>query len=178
MLATARRPWYIVSRGGTIVEEENDATESLNEEPPHSGFSEHRFQIILALIGAGATIAAAVIAGAMAWFPGRSEPVAPPVPMPTAPITLSVEIDGPDEAPLNEATYFTIISEEASRVEWAIAGFGEDTINPFSQTEQIFVEPIDAGRVGEWFTLVVTAYDADGESAGARHRFRLAPPGE
>jgi hypothetical protein len=58
-------------------------------------------------------------------------------------------------------------------VEWTIAGFGADEIDPFDRSEQIFVEPSDAGRVGETFTLVVTAYDSEGNDAGARHRFEV-----
>jgi len=88
---------------------------------------------------------------------------------------LVVEIDGPAEAPLGEQTYFTLISENAVRAEWAIAGFGRDEINPFRQADQIYVEPTDEEQVGESFTLLVTVYDADDNQASARHRFEVAP---
>jgi hypothetical protein len=133
---------------------------------------DHRLQIILAIIGAGATIMAALIAGLPALLSNRAVP-SPESAVAPDPIEFSVDIDGPVAAPLGQPTYFIITSEQASRVEWAIAGFGNDEIIPFRQTDQIFVSPSDPNRVGEWFTLVVTAFNPDGETAGARHRFQI-----
>jgi hypothetical protein len=144
---------------------------------------ELNIQVLVALIGAAATLAAALIAGIFGLIQLRAAtgsptpaPTTAPAPTHTPAPTLallSVEIDGPAEAPLNEQTWFTIISEDAVRVEWTVAGFGADEIDPFERSDQIFVEPADAGRVGEAFTLVVTAYDADGNDASARHRFEI-----
>lgn len=156
-----------------------DEHEEITEKSAAGGGDDRRLQIILTLIGAGATIVAAIIAGVLAIYPAiRGDTSPQPAAIPTQPVTFSVEIDGPDEAPLGEPTYFTILSEGAERVEWVIAGFGSDEIDPFNQTDQIFVTPEDTDRVGEWFTLVVTAYNEAGESAGARHRFKVAPSGE
>jgi hypothetical protein len=129
-------------------------------------------QIIAALIAATATLLTALIAGVFGLLQLRaanSQADAPPAP------PLTVEIDGPAEAPLGEQTFFTILSENADRAEWTIAGFGRDEINPFRQADQIYVEPVDEGQVGESFTLLVTVYDAAGNQASARHRFTIAP---
>lgn len=127
-------------------------------------------QIVVAAIGAAATLLAALIVGIFGLIQLQASRVQPPPA--TLSAQLSVEIDGPTEAPLNEQTWFTIISEDAERVEWTIAGFGSDEIDPFERSDQIFVEPVDAGRVGEQFTLVVIAYD-DGNRATARHEFQI-----
>ena len=129
-------------------------------------------QIIAALIAAGATLLTALIAGVFGLLQLRAANA--PADVPPAP-ALAVEIEGPAEAPLGEQTYFTLISENAVRAEWAVAGFGRDEINPFRQADQIFVQPTDAEQVGESFTLLVTVYDADGNQAGARHSFAIAP---
>ena len=128
-------------------------------------------QIIAALIAAGATLLTALIAGVFGLLQLRAAngPAVAPAPA----TTLTVEIDGPAEAPLNQITAFTIISENAVRAEWAIAGFGNDDMNPFHLSEQVEVEPTNAERVGESFTLVVTVYDAGGRQAAARHRFEV-----
>ena len=132
-------------------------------------------QVVVAVIGASATLLAALIAGSFGLIQLRANtrPPDPTIaPSPTvAPLT--VEIDGPAEAPLNERTFFTIISDDAVRVEWTISGFGADEIEPFDRSEQIFVTPSNVERIGESFTLVVTAYDAGGNDAGARHRFEV-----
>ena len=132
-------------------------------------------QIIAALIAAGATLLTAIIAGVFGLLQLRAAngPALAPATAPTAGLT--IEIDGPAEAPLNEITAFTIISENAARAEWAIAGFGNDDINPFHLSEQVEVEPTNAERVGDSFTLVVTVYDAAGNRANARHQFKIAP---
>lgn len=129
-------------------------------------------QIIAALIAAGATLLTALIAGVFGLLQLRAANA--PAAAPPAP-TLAVEIEGPDDAPLGEQTFFTIISENAVRAEWTIAGFARDEINPFRQADQIYVQPTDATQVGESFTLLVTVYDADGHQATARHRFEIAP---
>ena len=136
-------------------------------------------QVVVAIIGATATLSAALIAGIFGLIQMRANAAGAP---PTAPalstadpngIELYVEIEGPGSARLNEQTYFTIISPDAERVEWTIPDFGRDDINPFRQADQIFVEPADAGRVGDTFTLLVTAYDAEGNTATARHDFEI-----
>ncbi len=129
-------------------------------------------QIIAALIAAGATLLTALIAGVFGLIQLRAANA--PADAPPA-LPLAVEIEGPAEAPLGQETYFTIISENAIRVEWAVAGFGRDEINPFRQTDQIFVQPTDAEQVGESFTLLVTVYDADDNQASTRHSFAIAP---
>jgi len=129
-------------------------------------------QIIAALIAAAATLLTALIAGVFGLLQLRAANA--PAGAPPAP-ALAVEIEGPAEAPLGEETYFTILSENAVRAEWAIAGFGRDEINPFRQADQIFVQPTDAAQVGESFTLLVTVYDAGGNPASTRHRFTVAP---
>jgi len=137
----------------------------------HNDQGQVNHHVVVALIGAAATLLTAIIAGVFGLMQARANN-APAAPAATiAPLT--VEIDGPATAPLNAQTYFTIISENAVRVEWTIAGFGGDEIDPFDQSEQVFVEPADAGRVGESFTLVVTVTDANGRTAGARHRFQV-----
>ncbi len=132
-------------------------------------------QIIAALIAAGATLLTAIIAGVFGLLQLRAANGPAVAPAPTA--ALTVEIDGPAEAPLNQVTAFTLISENAVRAEWAIAGFGNDDINPFHLSEQVEVEPTNAERVGESFTLVVTVYDAAGNRANARHQFAIVPAG-
>ena len=128
-------------------------------------------QIIAALIAAAATLLTAIIAGVFGLLQLRAANASTNDPAPA----LAVEIEGPAEAPLGEQTYFTILSENAVRAEWAVAGFGRDEINPFRQTDQIFVQPTDAEQVGESFTLLVTVYDAGGNQATARHTFEIAP---
>lgn len=130
-------------------------------------------QILVALIGAAATLLTALIAGIFGLIQFQASRATPPPPTATATPQLAVEIEGPAEAPLNEETYFTILSDEAVRVEWSIPDFGSDDINPFRQVDQIFVRPVDGERVGDSFTLAVTVYDAAGHRATARHRFQI-----
>ncbi len=129
-------------------------------------------QIVVAVIGAAATLLTALIAGGFGLIQFQASR-AQPLPTATDAPQLVVEIDGPTEVPLNEESYFTILSETAVRAEWTIPGFGSDDINPFRLADRIFVEPTDAERLGESFTLVVTVYDADGNRAAARHRFQV-----
>lgn len=128
-------------------------------------------QIAVATIGAAATLLTALIAGIFGLIQLQASRA--PLPTLTPALALTVEIDGPTEVPLNQQSYFTILSDSAIRAEWAIPNFGSDDINPFRQVDQIYVEPVDAGRVGESFTLVVTVYDADGNRKSARHRFQV-----
>ncbi len=129
-------------------------------------------QIVVAAIGAAATLLAALIVGIFGLIQLQASRVQPP-PAATPSAQLSVEIDGPTEAPLNEETWFTILSDAAVRAEWTIPDFGRDDINPFRQVDQIFVHTVDAGRAGDSFTLVVTVYDAAGNRATARHEFQV-----
>lgn len=130
-------------------------------------------QVAVAFIGASATLLTAIIAGIFGLVQLQAARAQPPPPTVTSAPQLSVEIEGPTEAPLNEETYFTILSDNAVRAEWTITDFGSDDINPFRQVDQIFVEPVDANRVGESFTLAVTVYDLAGNRATARHRFQI-----
>ena len=72
-------------------------------------------QVVVAVIGATATLMAALIAGGFGLIRLRADSPPPVTPAPTV-AALTVEIDGPTEAPLNEQTWFTIISEDAERV--------------------------------------------------------------
>lgn len=130
-------------------------------------------QIVVAFIGAAATLLTALIAGVFGLIQLQASRAQPADPTATPAPQLSVEIEGPSEAPLNQETYFTILSDDADRAEWTIPDFGSDDINPFRQVDQIYVEPVDPNRVGEFFTLAVTVYDANGNRATARHRFRI-----
>ena len=129
-------------------------------------------QIVVAAIGATATLLTALIAGVFGLIQLQASRAQPP-PTVTSPPQLIVEIDGPVEAVLNQETYFTILSDSAVRAEWSIPNFGSDDINPFRQVDQIFVQPVDAARVGDSFTLAVTVYDAAGNRATARHQFQI-----
>ncbi|MBP6016321.1 MAG: hypothetical protein KA586_06340 [Candidatus Promineofilum sp.] len=126
--------------------------------------------IVVALIGASATLLTALIAGVFGLIQFQASRAESPTP-PAA--SLTVEIDGPAEVPLNTQKGFTIISENAVRAEWTITGFGQDEINPFRQSDEVWVEPTDAGRVGDSFTLVVTVYDTAGNKSSARHQFTV-----
>lgn len=130
-------------------------------------------QIVVAAIGATATLLTAIIAGVFGLIQLQASRAQPAPPTLTPALQLAVGIEGPSEAPLNQETYFTILSDAAVRAEWSIPNFGSDDINPFRQVDQIFVRPVDASRVGDSFTLAVTVYDAAGNRATARHRFQV-----
>jgi hypothetical protein len=158
-------------------------------------------QVTVAVIGATATLLTAIIAGvfgliqlraANAQLPASTPaptwtavptlaPTDTPVPTPTSAPTatlapLALEIEGPTEAPLNELTFFTIISENAVRASWSIGGFADNQIfeiDPLPASYEIEVEPTNAERVGDSFTLVVTAFDENGRSITAHHRFEV-----
>ena len=88
----------------------------------------------------------------------------------------TIKIEGPDRAPLGEKTYYTFISKNAVRGEWSIGGFSDDgttQMDPMAPSYQIYVEPSNAARVGDRFTLAVTVYQADGSSATATKEFMV-----
>lgn len=115
-----------------------------------------------------------VLISGRASTPSASKP--PESSTAAAPITLS--ITGPAEIPLGQKAYFTILSHRANRGLWSIGGFNNNQpfeVNPLSPSHQIYIEPTDAGRVGDGFTLVFTAYDAQGNSAMATKDFSVTP---
>ncbi len=80
-------------------------------------------------------------------------------------------------ARLGTLTYFTIVSANADRAEWSIGGFNNNaisTVYPLAPSHQIQIEPTDATRVGDTFTLVVTVYDRSGATTTATHAFQIA----
>jgi hypothetical protein len=108
-------------------------------------------------------------------------PTATVTPAPTTAPTataapLALEIEGPTEALLNELTFFTIISENAVRARWSIGGFANNQVfdvDPLPASYEIEVEPTNAERIGDAFTLVVTVFDENGRSITAQHRFEV-----
>jgi hypothetical protein len=144
--------------------------------PPNSdGRSGLTTPVIIALIGAAATILAALLSG----FFGLARRDAPPAVAPA--LAPTVTLEGPAAAPLGELTFFTIISSNAERAVWSIGGFNNNEpieIAPLSPSHQIQIEPTDAGRVGDTFTLVVTVYDSAGASATASRPFVITAPDE
>ncbi len=143
-------------------------------------------EVRIALIGAAATIAVAVIAGIFGIIQSNSFRQQPPAVAPiTAPAQVTatsptsqvtVEIDGPPTAPLGKPTYFTFISQDAVRAVWSIGGFGNNEqfeVDPLLPSHQVFVEPSDASRVGDSFTIVVTVFGADGQSASTKKSFQV-----
>jgi hypothetical protein len=123
-------------------------------------------QDAIALLGIAITAAIALMP-----FVSADLPIPTPAPPPPLP---SINIDGPETAPLGQKTYFTLTSQNATRAEWSIGGFGDGkpfVIEPLSSSHQIYVEPTDMSRVGDSFVLAVTVYDAAGQSAGAAKRF-------
>ena len=139
---------------------------------------EHK-ELVIALLGAGATVLAALISGFFGLIqpPSPGPVLAPPANATTAPVpTPSVAIEGPLTAPLGEQTYYTILSSDAQRAEWSIGGFGDNAtyvVEPLSASHQIYVEPTNASRVGETFIIVVTVYGREGQSATATRVFEV-----
>lgn len=90
----------------------------------------------------------------------------------------TVTIDGPTTAELNTTTFFTVLSSNAVRGVWSINGFTDEpvTVEPLGASHELFVEPTNATRDGDSFTLVFTVYDAAGNSASAQHRFEVVSP--
>jgi hypothetical protein len=121
---------------------------------------------IIALLGLVVTLLVAVVPFAL------SEPAEQTV-TPSRPVP-QVRIEGPDIAPLGRQTYFTIISSNARRAEWSIGGFTGDEaviVDPLPPSHAIFVEPTDASRAGESFTIAVTIYAADDQTMSATKKF-------
>ena len=90
-----------------------------------------------------------------------------------------VTIEGPDAAKVGERTYFTIISQGATRAEWSIGGFANGEVfkvDPLPPSHSIYIEPTNAGRAGESFTLAVTVHAADGASATGTKKFVVIGP--
>jgi hypothetical protein len=90
-----------------------------------------------------------------------------------------VTVEGPDAAKVGERAYFTIVSQGASRAEWSIGGFADGEIfkvDPLPPSHSIYIEPTNAGRAGESFTLAVTVYAEDGASALATKKFVVVSP--
>ena len=152
-------------------------SDSSNGKPPGS----HNKEIWIALIGAAATVAVALITGFFGLLSPDRGASAPTTPPPAALAPPSVAIEGPLAAPLGEQTYYTIVSQNAVRAVWSAGGFSDNRsyeIEPLAPSHQIWIEPTDSARVGETFTLAVTVYSADGQSATAQRQFQVtaAPP--
>lgn len=151
----------------------------MESDPNSSGSPGHRglnTPIIIALIGAGATIVAALLTGFFGL--ARNDGPATTGPPAAAPV---VSLEGPAGAPLGEPTYFTIVSANADRAVWSIGGFNNNesvTVDPLSPSHQIVITPTDASRLGDTFTLVVTVYDPAGASASANRPFTITPADE
>jgi len=121
----------------------------------------------IAIIGLIGTIIAGLLSSPLLpiLFGGRAADHAP-----------SVRIEGPNRAVLGEKTYYTFISKNAVRAIWSIGGFsseGNTAIEPLDPSHQIFVEPSNPERLGSKFTLAVTVYQEDGESATATKDFMV-----
>lgn len=96
-----------------------------------------------------------------------------------APAAPQVTIEGPDVARVGERTYFTIISQGAGRAEWSVGSFANGQIfevDPLPPSHSIYIEPTNATRAGESFTLAVTVYARDGASASATKKFVVLRP--
>lgn len=167
----------------------------MSEPNPPTPPKERSTEVRVAMIGAVAMVAVAVVTGifSLAQSGGaRKEPPPAPAaavstPAPTSPSAAStpvtpaapapsVEIDGPVVAPLGERTYFTIISQNAVRAVWSVGGFGDNEpfeVDRLAPSHQIFVEPTDSTRVGDRFTIVVTVYNAGSQPAIAQHEFQV-----
>jgi hypothetical protein len=147
--------------------------------PPNSdGRTGLTTPVIIALIGAAATILAALLTGFFGLARRDAPPAVPAVAPASAP---TVTLEGPAAAPLGELTFFTIISSNAERAVWSIGGFNNNErieITPLSPSHQIQIEPTDADRVGDTFALVVTVYDSAGTTATASRPFVITAPDE
>lgn len=88
----------------------------------------------------------------------------------------TVELDGPATIPLGKKSYFTILSTNALRAEWSVGGFANNktfVVEPLAASHQIFIEPTDATRVGDSFTLIVTVFGKDGANASVNHQVQV-----
>jgi hypothetical protein len=175
----------------------------MSKNTPPKPKSEGNPQARIAIISASATVVTAVITGIFGLIQSNAVKPKPPTATPTIPFTATatqrpsptplpatatplvrlpvVEIEGPPTAPLGESSYYTILSQHAQRAEWSIGGFADNQIfmvEPLAASHQIRIEPTDATRVGDTFTIVVTVYGEQGASATARHRFQVVASGD
>ena len=88
---------------------------------------------------------------------------------------LQVEIEGPESTTLGERPWYTFNSDTAVRARWAISGFTNGWVDAddFADGHQIYIEPNNTSRVGDWFTLVVKAYDENQQSIQVKNRFQI-----
>ncbi len=145
-------------------------SDSSNAKPPGA----HNKEIWIALIGAVATIAVAMITGFFGLLSSDRGASAPASPSPAA--APNVTIEGPLVAPLGQRTYFTIVSQNAVRAEWSAGGFGDGRsieVQPLPPSHQIWIEPTDSARIGDTFTLAVTVYSAAGQATTAQRQFQI-----
>jgi hypothetical protein len=66
------------------------------------------------------------------------------------------------------------LSSNAVRAVWSAGGFQDNkmfAVEPLAPSHQIYIEPTDATRIGETFTISVTVYGSNGKSASAAKRF-------
>ena len=139
-----------------MTKQTEDGTETVGKIPT---------ALLIAIIGLIGTLIAGLLSSPLLPILLGSKPASD---------TPSIQIVGPDQAPLNEKTYYTLISKNAVRAEWSIGGFsngGSTVIEPLPGSYQIFVEPSNINRAGERFTLAVTVYQENGESATATKEF-------
>jgi len=107
------------------------------------------------------------------WLNEAKQPVSPVPGSPaiSAPAAaLAVTIDGPAQMVLGKKTYFTIASTQAERLVWSISSYSFDEDNwvePVGPLHQIWIEPTDAERKGDVFTLRATVYDVAGNAVTA-----------
>lgn len=147
-------------------------TNDVEDRPP----TRHNKEIWIALIGAAATVAVALITGFFGLLSSDRGAPAPATPAPAALPAPSVTIEGPLAAPLGQRTYFTIVSQNAVRAEWSAGGFGDGRsveVQPLPPSHQIWIEPTDSARIGDTFTLAVTVYSADGQATTAQRQFQI-----
>jgi hypothetical protein len=122
----------------------------------------------IALLGLVVTLLVAVLPFAL-----KAQEAPPP------PAKPAVTIEGPDSAHLGQRTYFTIVSSGAITGEWSVGGFAGDqvfTVDPLPPSHSIYIEPTDASRAGDSFTLAVTVHAKDGEAATATKKFVVVGP--
>lgn len=88
---------------------------------------------------------------------------------------LTVMIEGPSTAPLNEQTLFTIVSPQASGLIWSVTEFTTQpqAVNPFLDRHEIFIEPTNPEVVGQTFEVRARVTDPNGRSATAIFEFTV-----
>jgi hypothetical protein len=108
--------------------------------------------------------------------PGAARATATAV-VPPAAAGLSVEIEGPERVPLNKRTYFRFANgPQVITLTWSVDGFPfsqDNVIGNVGPRHEVWIEPTDAGRVGEVFTVAAVVNDAQGRSARVTRRFTL-----